>query len=198
MSKTFPGILYRAYQKIEHAEKFVTDGAFRLGKLQIYRDLEDRSRTDRTEGRGHYLDRDGIHENFELGGDIYLLSLSTDEVDLAYLKGKMGRNIVKISDPEVLIKDIENYLVSNGYVTFGGVKGDYIQYTKGGTIEKELNESDRAKLSVIQKPDMFLSECEYRLYTILNSQRSALPPNGYLDINLGKSLDYAEVIRKGI
>ena len=75
MSTTFPDILYRAYKKTEYAKSFVFEGRFRLGKLQIYRDIEDRNRADCTEGKGYYQDKDGIHEHFELGGDIYLLSL---------------------------------------------------------------------------------------------------------------------------
>ncbi len=196
MSTIFPNILYRAYKKKEYAEEFVFNGKFRLGKLQMYHCVEDKNRIDQTEGQGHYLDTNGIHEHFELGNDVYLLSLSTDEVDLDYLEIKMGGHIVKINDSNKLAQDIEDYLNSSGYVTFGGIKGNYIKYNKGETIGDDLDEMDRAILSVTQKPTTFEPECEFRLFTILNTQRCTPPSDGYIKINFGKSLDYAEIIRK--
>jgi len=198
MGEMFPIVLYRAYKKSEYAEKFVYEGIFFIGKLEGYRDIEDQCRADNSEGLGYYQDNDGIHEHSELIGDIYLLSLSTNEVDLDFLSRKMGRNIIKINDPGMLAKDIENYLHNNGYGTFGGVKGEYIQYNKGESIEGELSEMDRAVLSVTQKPKGFSPECEYRLFTNLNSQWCFPPSSGYIGINLRKRLDYADIISNGI
>lgn len=193
MIEDIPELVFRAYSKPEYAGRFVSNGQFRLGKLHLYRDIEDKSRADETEGLGHYKDKDGIHEHFQFGNQIYLISFSTIDVDKDFLREKMGNAVITINSLEKLITDINEYLNANGYATFGGVKGRRIQYNKGGVVSEELDEMDRAILSVTQKPEWFSPECEYRLFVIINEQKCTRPLNDYIEINLGKKLPYAEI-----
>ena len=194
MTDDKPNSLLRDFGEPMYAEGFLSKGEFRLGKLQLYQNTENKNRVDVTEGYGYYRDENNIHEHSEFGGYIYLLSLATITVDIDYLKNKMGGSVVRINSVEQFVLDINEYLNTNGYSTFGGVKGRFVQYNKGRVISDELDEMDRAILSVTQKPECFSQENEYRLFVIINHQRCAKPLNDYIYINLGKKLDYAELM----
>jgi hypothetical protein len=194
MTEDIPNSLLRDFGEPQYVERFIARGEFRLGKLQLYRNTEVKNRADLTEGFGYYRDENGIHENFEFGGHIYLLSLATLKVDIDYLKNKMGGSVVCINSVEQFMLDIHEYLMSNGYPIFGSVKGRFVQYNKGGVISDELDEMDRAILSIAQKPEYYSQESEYRLFVIINHRRCTKPLHDYIDINLGKKLDYAELI----
>ena len=190
-----PQILLRAFSEERYALDFVSGGKLRFGELGRYRKIEDGSRRDSSEGYGHYVDAQSQQWHMELGGAIYIFCCSSPDVDPAYLREKMGRHIVRIRDPSALALDIERQLQKRGIRTFNGVHGRPVAYTKGTTIHRTMDASQRAVLSITQKPTEYCPECEYRFFTILNQH-----PRGsveeFLHVNLGVPLPYAEIIRK--
>jgi hypothetical protein len=184
--------LFRAFSKERYAIDF-SGGKFRLRALSEYRSIEDTSRQDAAEGYGHYKDRYGHDWNFEFGGRIYLLCLARPEVDKDYLRERMGPYIVKINDSAELAHDIERSLHAKGVETFNGVHAGAVQYTKGHTVIKELDPMRRAFLSVMQKPESYSSEHEYRFFTILNEDER-IPAREFIDVDVGVPLRYVQVM----
>lgn len=186
--------LYRAFTDFRYAREFVSAGRFRLGRLDRYREIENAARVDAAEGYGHYVDQAGIHEHFRRGEPIYLLCCSGKDVDLTFLRRKMGPAIVRINDPQQLATDITDYLERMNIKLFGKVLCRKVDYTKGTVIESELDPMQRAELSTAQKHPCFREEREQRLYAVINvaCPTSILAP--HVDIDLGHSLSYVEVL----
>jgi len=69
-----------------------------------------------------------------------------------------------------------------------------VEYTKGKATTQEMDASQLATLSVIQKPGVYREECEYRFYTILNEDpRHRIAE--FLNIELEKPINSAEILR---
>lgn len=185
--------LYRAFTDERFAREFV-EGRFRMGRLDRYREIEDRARVDASEGLGHYVDGDGVNEHFELGNPIYILCCSAADVDLSSLRAKMGPFIVKISDPSRLAADITSSLKDQGMKLFGAARCRAVEYTKGSKVTAELDEMARAELSLVQKHSSFSEEKECRLFVVVNADcpTNSMPQN--IDVNVGRALSYAEVL----
>lgn len=190
-------LLYRAFTDRCYAREFSDAGSFRIGRLDRYREIENAARVDATEGLGHYVDGEGTNEHFELGNPIYILCCSAADVDLAFLKRKMGSFIVKINDPERLATDITTYLKQQNIMLFGDVRCRSVDYTKGTTVDAELDEMRRAELSITQKHPRFSDEKEDRLYAVMNANCPKQLLASHIDINLGRRLPYVEVLDNG-
>lgn len=185
--------LYRAFTTELHARKFV-EGRFRMGRLDQYRDIEDRARIDATEGLGRYVDGDGVNEHFELGNPIYILCCSAADVSLPFLRAKMGPFIVKISDPSRLAADITSSIKEQGMKLFGAARCRAVEYTKGSKITADLDEMGRAELSLVQKHPSFSEEKECRLFVVVNADCPTKSTPEHVDVNVGRTLPYAEVL----
>lgn len=183
--------LLRAFTDEQYAVEFI-NGKFRLGLLSHYRNIEDKTRQDLSEGYGHFVDELDHHWHTEFGGPIYVLCFAHPDIESTYLTENMGRFILQIDRPDVLSLDIEKYLAEHYIKTFNGVHGRPIAYTKGKKIDQEMDQGMRAELSVTQKPASYQQECEYRFYTILN-QDPRERVEQFLDINLNSPLDYTQM-----
>jgi hypothetical protein len=184
--------LFRAFTHEQYANDFVR-GKFRFGELGRYRRIEDLSRQDDSEGRGHYVDSEHHQWHTELGGSIYVLSFSSPDINQDFLSDRMGAFIVRLDDPQVFTLEIERHMTSRGVRSFNGVHGHPVEYTAGRTICREMDPMQRAVLSVVQKSDTFRQECEYRFYTILN-QHPQCQVAEFLNIDLGSAVPSAKVL----
>ena len=185
--------LYRAFTTEHYAREFV-EGRFRMGRLDRYRDIEDGARVDATEGLGHYVGGDGVNEHFELGNPIYILCCSAADVDLQFLRAKMGPFIVKISDPSQLVTDISSSIKEQGMKLFGTARCRAVEYNKGSKVTADLDEMGRAELSLAQKHSSFSKEKEHRLFVVVNADCSAKSMPEHVDVNVGRALPYAEML----
>jgi len=190
-----PDVLFRAFKYMSFAEDFV-EGRFRLGSLAQYLDTPDESRQDSLEGIAAYRDTRGI-ETTSINGNIrdqYVLCCSTKDVEINYLRKKMGEYIVKIHDPSALAREMERFLEDNRVPTFNGVHGRLVEYTKNEVKYGELNSSDNFDLSLRQKNRGNAEESEYRLFFILSRQDSRFVQENHFHIDLGGPLKFAEIL----
>jgi hypothetical protein len=189
-----PSHIFRAVTTLKYAEDFALRGTFRLGNLAHYRSLESDIRADKSEGLGNFINSAGVSELFELGTPKYVLSCSTPNVDLHWLRNRMGYYLIKIDDVLQLMQDIQNYLASQGVRVLGSVSGATVEYSK---FERKTDSTDvfeRSKLSVLQKPRQFIDENEYRIYALIGGEVSELETPTHITINLGKTLKYVSVV----
>jgi len=190
-----PDVLFRAFKCRSFAEDFV-EGRFRLGSLAHYLDTPDESRQDSSEGTASYRDTRGI-ETTSINGNIreqYVLCCSTNDVDISYLRNKMGEYIVKIYDPSALAREMERFLENNCVPTFNGVHGRLAEYTRNEVKHGELNSSDNFDLSLRQKNRGNAEESEYRLFFILSHQDSRFVQENHFHVDLGRPLKFAEIL----
>lgn len=181
---------YRCFSRPEFAEAFL-NGVFRLGSIRRYREIEDANRQDTEEGLGHFKDEGGDRYP-ELGNEIFILCLSTPDVDQEYLKAKMGGYVVKICDANALARDIEEGLNKIELKVFGGIRGRHVRYDKAMKLCIQDDAWARAELSVIQKPEVYKSECEYRYFAILNRDVPNVNQR-FLELKLERRLEYVEL-----
>lgn len=191
---TYPTLLYRAFTDLCYARLFADAGRFRLGRLDSYRDNENKERKDPAEGYGYYIDKNGVAENFELRNVIYVLCCSAENVDLAFLRRKMGPFITKINDPKQLACDIAAYLKAQKIKLFADVGYRAVEYSRGEVVNAELDEMKRAELSIAQKHPCFSEQKEQRLYAIVNINRPRPLLASHIEIDLGRRLPYVEVL----
>lgn len=184
--------LFRAFTEKRYALDFVR-GKFKFSELSRYRNIEDASRHDRSEGHAHFLDSVNHQWDTQLGGAIYVLCFSCPNIDSNFLREKMGRFVVRVADPLALARDVQQYMDRCGIRSFNGVHGRPVEYSRGQTIDRAMDPSQRAILSVTQKAPSYCQEHEYRLFTILN-QHPGAPVADFLNVDLGFPLTYAEVL----
>ncbi len=186
----FPEFCYRAFKCEKHAKQFIDNGIFRLNCLGYCRNMEEASRRDPTEGRGHTLEP-GIVTYFgfspnpaekpvlmrkigyqkhdsEYGNKVYCFCTCLPEVDCTHMLEKFGKYIVKINEPKRLAEDINDYFISKGQKIL--IKGCRVVYNKGQKLNKELTNNERFDLSYKQKPESFSPDCEFRIVAIKLSE----------------------------
>ena len=191
---TFQHVLYRGFTQLSYALDFIQSGRFRLGRLDVYQDIEDISRSDNSEGMGHFVSPDGASMHFELGNPTYLFCCSVGDVDIAFLRRRMGPFIVRITQPNQLTLLIDDFLKEKQIKTFGGIKGTQVQYNKGQIVRDELNAANRAFLSLSQKHQCFAEEHEYRFYAIINIECPIELLTRFLLIDLECRLPFVELL----
>lgn len=195
----YPHCVYRAFDKKDDAEKFINEGRFVLGNLKKYKNIEDSSRKDETEGEAVFQ-RPGIDTSThcELVNPRFILCTSLPDVDLAHMVEKFGKYIVKIDNPKQLARDITSYLETLPLKFAGGIKGHRVKYNKGHKFDKEIDGVKMVTLSCSQKPDRFEKDCEFRFVAIVKGSPSDhlfdLYDEEILEINLNKKLTYAKLI----
>lgn len=166
-----------------------------MGRLDHYRVIEDSARVDAAEGLGHYVDGVGINKHFELGNPIYILCCSAADVDLSFLRSKMGAFVVRITDPAQLAADITDHLKQKSIKIFGDTKCRTVEYTKGTKVKDDLDEIGRAELSVVQKHSSFSKEKEHRFFVVVNADCSTRSMPVHINVSLLRPLHYAGILR---
>ena len=97
----YPPELLRFFDERKHAEEFLA-GIIRLGSLRYYKCDADRKRNDPSEGRG-LITPGSISFNASYVGPLYILSCTDPQrADIAKLKEKFGKHVVRITDPRQL------------------------------------------------------------------------------------------------
>ena len=182
----FPEFCYKAYEKENYAKQFLSEGIFRMGCLLSYKEIEDESRRDPTEGSGHtkepgivtvgwvspnpeektiWTKEQGYQEHhIEFGNATFCFCTCLPEVDNAHMLKEFGKHIVKINDPKKLAEDINEYFIRNGQRFL--VEGCRIIYNKGEKLDRELTENERLDMPYKQKPVRFSPDCEFRIVAI--------------------------------
>ena len=181
----FPEFCYRAFDHEEHAEQFIYTGTFRMGCLLSYREIEDESRRDPTEGIGWTKEPDmttvalvsrnptetiwtkemGYKEHhIPGGGKIFCFCTYLPDVSLDYMKKRLDRYFVKINDPRKLAEDINDYFIGKGQSFV--IVGCKVVYDKGQKLDRILTVNERLDLAYKQKPESFSPECEFRIVAI--------------------------------
>ncbi len=181
----FPNSCYRVFKCEKHVKQFLDSDTFRLNCLGYYRNMEDESRRDLTEGFGHtkepgivtvgwvspnpaektiWTREMGVQEHHsEYGNKIYCFCTCLPEVDRTHMS-KFGKYIVTIKDPKKLAEDINNYFVNNKQNFL--VIGCNVVYNKGQEFDRELGKNERLDFSYKQKPERFWPDCEFRIVAI--------------------------------
>lgn len=179
-----------------------------MGEIRVYTKIEDALRRDPSEGTAHVKtvepvvtvhfpsDESEPFETTAIGEKsrqssfvrnlIYALCCSLKPLD-----GKFGVHSVVITDPKALATDISAFLETLPWKVFGGVEGVRVVYTKGAVRDDVPSSVDMARLSYAQKPEKFADETEFRFVTIQDRNNN----KDYLEINLGKRLEYAKYLQ---
>ncbi len=188
-----PLIIYRAFDKRCYADDFVKKGIIRLGNLKYYHTIEDTTRQDKTEGSASYKFPDGtLYANN--GNHKYILSCSTSEVDLSFLRRKMGSFVVQIEDVDQLKYDIKHSIEEIQLKLVGNLMSGAVIYDKDQSREQKLSESENFKLTMFQKPSCFKNECEYRIVSIFDYPVPQALLASHIVLKLNKRLDYAKLL----
>ena len=182
----FPEFCYKAYDNEDYAKQFINTGTFLMRCINFYRQIENQSRRDPTEGSGltkepgivtsygfsqNPKEKTIIRKEFgyqehhtELSNARFCFCTSLPDVDLAYMKKQFGSFIVKIKEPRQLAEDIYDYLICNGEKY--RIEGRKVDYNKGRKLERQLTDEERLDLSYKQKPEKFIDDCEFRIVAI--------------------------------
>jgi hypothetical protein len=211
----YPEYIYRAFTKRKYAEEFVDEGKFVLGNLKRYKQIEDSSRQDKTEGIAEFQ-RPGVVQSVffsksceeehivesvghirtysELGNPKFILCTSLPGIELKHMEKNFGKYIVRINNPKQLAFDITSYLESLPHKFAGGVEGCYVKYDKGNKVERKIDNNEIIKLSYSQKPEIYKEDCEFRFVAIVMGNPSTRLNARTLEINLCKRLVYAKLV----
>jgi hypothetical protein len=209
----------------DHAEQFI-NGIFRLGCPGYYRNMEDVSRCDLTEGRGHTREFGEVtvglvspnpaektiwtkelgyqDHRIEMNNKIFCYCMCLPDVNHDHMKKNFGKYIVKINDPRKLAEDVNDFLFNSGREFL--IEGCDVVYNKGQNLDKKLSDNERNDLAYKQKPEKFHLDCEFRIvatelgaicdveckFLDVDGQRDPKCP--YIEINLGRKLEYLNLI----
>jgi len=182
----FHGFCYKAFNNKKHAKDFINRGTFRMGCILSYREIEDESRRDVTEGEGNtkehgiltvglvsqnpaektiWTKKKGYKEyRTEYGNAIFCLCTCLPDVNLDYMKNRFGQYVVKINNPRKLAEDINEYFIGKGKNFL--IVGCEVVYNKGKKLNRELTNNERLDLAYKQKPEKFTADCEFRIVAI--------------------------------
>jgi hypothetical protein len=210
----YPKFVYRAFRERFFADEFALHGRFRLANLRVYIAIEDAGRRDPSEGKGHFQSLGTVttvgfvpgsdesfvrqapgyvHTHTELLNPTFILSCALPGVDLGHLRSRFGVWVAKIDNPRGLAHELARHLGQLAH-RFAGVEGCVVHYNKGGRVRPSLSNIARTRLSYSQKPITFGPDKEFRFVThAMGSPRSRFNDN-YLSVDLGRSLDYVNVI----
>jgi hypothetical protein len=213
-SGRYPKVVLRAFKQRAYAEDFVEHGRFRMSNLRTYTVIEDENRKDASEGQGHFqhygmvtsvdFSRDSdetttlsqpgyVHSHIELLNPKFIFSCSLPSVDINLLRQRFGPWIVKIKQPRQFADDIWAFLGTLPYRFGGGVKGCFMEYTKGQKSRHQLTVTS-VPLSYSQKPTTFSTENEFRFVVIATGKPSQWLDDDFLPIDLAHKLDYVEFL----
>lgn len=199
-----PTALYRAFARAEHAEDFALRGRVRLGSVRSYKSIADDARRDRTEGDAlvrvpsnavetvhfDYATLRSMGSTFGPGvinfsstymNPVYALCMSAPDVDLSFLRARMGPHVVRITDTAKLVAAVAAAVqvspLPDREVFF--VDLTPVTYDKGDLGPKPDN---TVKMSYAQKPPHFALEREHRLAIGLSGSSVGAPDALFLDL----------------
>lgn len=209
MSDDFPSRLLKFYSAKDYADAFLEEGRIRLYSVKYFREIEDPSRLDRTEGEGRLvIPSDHVATvNIRTGGVTYkpgelqysvgslnptfIFCTSLESAEIAKLCGKWD-HCVEIFKPKEFHEDLLQS-VQSGASGSEFVDLDYgpVFYTKGGVSGKPLIQ-ESARLPYMQKPPEFEFEKEFRFAVKFNAI-SFPEDTQFIDVKLAKCASYARV-----
>lgn len=215
----FPDFCYRAFDCGEYAERFMRNGEVRLNCILYCGHIEDSSRCDPTEGKGHTQERGIVtvggvspdrsertiwtkkmgyqQYHIGLGNAVFLLSTCLPEVDAHHMKKSFGEHIVKIDKPRRLAEDIYDYFGQGVHV-----QGCCVVYNKGEKLDRKLTVNERVDMAYKQKPACFSPDCEFRIVVkrepCLGEECQFLSGNvdqkcKVIEVRLDRPLDYVSL-----
>ena len=182
----FPEFCYKGFDCAEHANSFMNEGILHIGCLHYYRQIEDESRRDPTEGTAR-IKEPGVIIRLGVSPDpaektivartwgpreaqfecpfnkMFWFCTSLGDVNLANMSEQYGC-IVRINNPIKLAEDLYDYYVVKKEKVL--VWGCTAVYSKGQESDRELTNNERMDLSCMQKPESFSHECEFRIVVI--------------------------------
>jgi|GEM_PF-1981016 len=188
----FPEFCYKGFDCKQYAEQFKYFGIFHMGCLPYYREVEDESRRDPTEGIGRTKEPGNItvgwvspnpaektiwtreigHQDYHIlpftNASLFCFCTCLPDVDLDHVKDKFGRYIVKINDPKQLAEDIHDYYVSKGQRFL--INGCRVVYNKGEELDRKLSDNERLDMAYKQKPGKFGPDREFRIVVIKSGE----------------------------
>ncbi len=213
---TSPTFLYRAFEEEQHAEDFVKLGKFRLGLMDTYKSIEDRSRRDRREGMSSSYVKTSVTEvkisretNEVIGTEsvpgrlhvrgtfiepIYLLCTSGPTVDLTRLKKELGSWVVRINNPSCFLSELCNAIPTNPNIELGKCSMEAVSYTKDEDVDIDPDSFESVGLNWIQKPRDLDWQCEYR-YVVKTRRVVGREPDSHLFYDFNAAILYAEILK---
>lgn len=187
--QNLPAFFYKTYGLKQHAEMLALEGRFRMNTLESYRSIGDEYRRDNREGWLHTTDSKGCRHHRTQINQIFLFCVSGPDIDGNYQRERFGAYTVRINDPCQFITDLYGYLVnSNYFMSLLRLECGPVQY---GICKESEYDSTGASLVYFNKPQCYSQDCEHRIVLTGNSSALDIP---YLDISLGKTLGYAELL----
>lgn len=196
-----PAVLFRGFEHLEHARAFVDEGVMRLGKLEWYRDHEDKRRRDPHEGIAELRtpdpdSQDIISTRWYRYNLVYVLCCSA--ADPAYVASKFGRYLVRINSPGALIADIREHVSSEPIVPNPSVDPRWVSYDRGAIAPRPLDPDDGLTLSYSQKTASFVDEQEYRIVIVsrfsYERPRADPMPPVHIFLRLNRRLSYCDAL----
>jgi hypothetical protein len=124
------------------------------------------------------------------------LCFSGPQVDLNFLANKYGSYIVRLNQPNELVRQIAYYLEKNPNLPETmWLDCVQVRYDKDQIISQlpAPASEERVRMSYGQKHPIFSSDCEYRLVLKLSIMISSCPIE--IKIEMQKKLDCAELLR---
>lgn len=212
----FPGLLYKAFPRREHAEAF-SSGHIRFSTLEFYRHTGDGARSDQTEGIGV------VHRNSESGRRTFRLSQEVERRPVGIeklrveapekecfvccfsmaergafdrLPTRFGRFYVEINAPERLYHDLRKAIQCDKLLSLSPpvLEAGAVRYDKGRYVGRFSDEHEIRALPWLQKPAFYAEEHEYRLHFRCTGESSRLRSSYMLSI--GYALDYCRVLER--
>ncbi len=186
----YPQTVYRVFDDIKYAKAFV-NGSLRFSRLQIYKNIEDELRCDKTEGEAHVVHNGLSHHSSFASNSFYILSFHRTLE--AAKQSKFGEFIVELKNPRQLAIEITKWLNQQPYKHFGGVEGVNVEYTHGEEADIKPTSVELAKLTYSQKPDFFSDEDEFRFVFIRESCM-----DDYVDIDIDGTQGHCKMVEHDV
>ena len=191
---SLPAPAFKAYRDRCHAASLVTAGRIVLRELSFYREIEDVTRQDQSEGYAQLRVLDDVETlhidpstlrpasrtiqpgHLEYGSSYhnpaYLFCVSGPQVELAHLRC-FGQHIVRIENTELFIEDLADSLTDHN---LGGRELLFVDccpvtYNKGevGSPDGDL------RLNYAQKPRFYEPDAEHRVVVGLSGSNLDAP-----------------------
>jgi len=202
----FPEVCYKAYKCEEYAKQFIDKGTFHMGCLLSYREIEDESRRDPTEGYGRTKEP-GVVTVGWVSPNPAEKTIWTRENGHQEHHSEFGNAMFCFCTclPDVNRDHMKGYFISKGQRFL--IDGCKVVYNKGQKLGKKLTDNERLDLSYKQKPEGFIPDCEFRIVAIklgdpcpdeckyLSGQFEQVEPKcKFIEVNLGRQLDYLSFV----
>jgi hypothetical protein len=201
-----PDTLLRFFDKEDYARSFL-GGKIRFGLLDHYRAIEG-SRRDDTEGResfewnrkapqvfianGEVVGRGVSDQNIQYSGSslnpYFILSASHPQSDLQALARKFGRYIVRIDNPQELLRRVKDFWRNHTWALEDSACIGPVVYNKGKLLGADPYLIAPPHYSYSQKPAAFEAEKEFRFVLVCTVESREIVQD-YLTLEVGDCND---------